>query len=160
MEQHVNKAVLAASGLIGLCTAIAGRYVILIVLVAVAISLDVVSGLIRCAATGEPITSKRGAQGFWKKMILLFAMAFAFFLDVSIPTILEVVSIKLPVDRSLLFGSVVGVYIILNESISIAENIYKANNKSLPKWIKKLLTGAKKEIDEIDKKEGVDNEKK
>lgn len=160
MEQHVNKAVLAASGLIGLCTAIAGRYVILIVLVAVAISLDVVSGLIRCAATGEPITSKRGAQGFWKKMILLFAMAFAFFLDVSIPTILEVVSIKLPVDRSLLFGSVVGVYIILNESISIAENIYKANNKSLPKWIKKLLTGAKKEIDEIDKKEGVDNDKK
>lgn len=160
MEQHVNKAVLAASGLIGLCTAIAGRYVILIVLVAVAISLDVVSGLIRCAATGEPITSKRGAQGFWKKMILLFAMAFAFFLDVSIPTILEVVSIKLPVDRSLLFGSVVGVYIILNESISIAENIYKANNKSLPRWIKKLLTGAKKEIDEIDKKEGVDNDKK
>jgi len=160
MEQHVNKAVLAASGIIGLCTAIAGRYVILIVLVAVAISLDVVSGLIRCAATGEPITSKRGAQGFWKKMILLFAMAFAFFLDVSIPTILEVVSIKLPVDRSLLFGSVVGVYIILNESISIAENIYKANNKSLPKWIKKLLTGAKKEIDEIDKKEGVDSDKK
>lgn len=160
MEQHINKAVLAASGLIGLCTAIAGRYVILIVLVGVAISLDVVSGLIRCAATGEPITSKRGAQGFWKKMILLFAMAFAFFLDVSIPTILEVVSIKLPVDRSLLFGSVVGVYIILNESISIAENIYKANSKSLPKWIKKLLTGAKKEIDEIDKKEGVDNDKK
>ena len=85
---------------------------------------------------------------------MLFAMAFAFFLDISVPTVLEVVNISMPVERSLLFGSVVGVYIILNESISIAENIYRANNKSLPKWIKKLLTGAKKEIDEMDKKEG------
>ena len=160
MEFHVNKITLAASGFIGLATAIAGRYLAMIILVAVAISLDVISGLIRCAATGEPITSKRGTQGFWKKMILLFAMAFAFFLDISVPTVLEVVNISMPMERSLLFGSVVGVYIILNESISIAENIYKANNKSLPRWIKKLLTGAKKEIDDMDKKEGTENGKK
>ena len=51
----------------------------------------------------------------------------------------------------LLFGSIVGVYIILNESISITENILKANKQSVPKWLKKLLTGAKGKIDEMDK---------
>lgn len=144
-----NKVLMALSALLGLIGSIAQEYVVLIILVAVVIALDVISGLIRAAATGEPITSKKGTQGFWKKMILLFSMAFAFFLDIAIPLVLNVVSIKLPFDQSLLFGSIVGVYIILNESISIVENIYKTNRKALPKWLKRLLTGAR---DEIDKK--------
>lgn len=144
-----NKVLMALSALLGLIGSIAQEYVVLIILVAVVIALDVISGLIRAAATGEPITSKKGTQGFWKKMILLFSMAFAFFLDIAIPLVLNVVSIKLPFEQSLLFGSIVGVYIILNESISIVENIYKTNRKALPKWLKRLLTGAR---DEIDKK--------
>lgn len=144
-----NKVLVALSALLGLIGSIAQEYVVLIILVAVVIALDVISGLIRAAATGEPITSKKGTQGFWKKMILLFSMAFAFFLDIAIPLVLNVVSIKLPFEQSLLFGSIVGVYIILNESISIVENIYKTNRKALPKWLKRLLTGAR---DEIDKK--------
>lgn len=144
-----NKVLMALSALLGLIGSISQEYVVLIILVAVVIALDVISGLIRAAATGEPITSKKGTQGFWKKMILLFSMAFAFFLDIAIPLVLNVVSIKLPFEQSLLFGSIVGVYIILNESISIVENIYKTNRKALPKWLKRLLTGAR---DEIDKK--------
>lgn len=143
----MNKYVIAASAIIGAVASISEKYFILIILVAVAIVLDVVSGLIRAAATGEPISSEKGTKGFWKKMTLLFAMAFAFFLDVATPYLLEVVSITIP--KSLLFGSIVGVYIILNESISIAENIYKANRMSLPKWIKALLKGAKGKIDDM-----------
>ena len=146
--EHVNKTLLAISGAVGLIATMAEQYIILIILVAVAICLDIIAGLIRSVATGVPITSARGTKGFWKKMILLFSMAFAFFLDLAFPLLLDVVNIKLPFERSLLFGSIVGVYIILNESISIAENIMKTNNKSLPKWIKKILTGAKQEIDE------------
>ena len=146
--EHINKTLLAISGAVGLIATMAEQYIILIILVAVAICLDIIAGLIRSVATGVPITSARGTKGFWKKMILLFSMAFAFFLDLAFPLLLDVVNIKLPFERSLLFGSIVGVYIILNESISIAENIMKTNNKSLPKWIKKILTGAKQEIDE------------
>ncbi len=146
--EHVNKTLLAISGAVGLVATMAEQYIVLIILVAVAICLDIIAGLIRSVATGVPITSARGTKGFWKKMILLFSMAFAFFLDLAFPLLLDVVNIKLPFERSLLFGSIVGVYIILNESISIAENIMKTNNKSLPKWIKKILTGAKQEIDE------------
>lgn len=147
---NTNKYVLGAAAVLGIIGTMAEEYLLLLVLVAVAIVLDVISGLIKAVATGDPITSEKGTRGFWRKMILLFSMAFAFFLDVAIPALLEVVNIKPPFEKTLLFGSVVGVYIILNESISIAENIYKTNRRALPKWLKKLLTGAR---DEIDKKE-------
>ena len=156
MKEHINTMLLPASAIVGLFTTAASEYLPLIILVAVAIALDVASGLIRAAATGEAITSKKGTRGFWKKMILLFSMAFAFFLDIATPVLLEIVNIKLPFEKTLLFGSIVCVYIVLNESISIAENIIKTNNKALPKWLKKLLQGAK---DEIDKKEVSNNDK-
>lgn len=150
----MNRYLLGAAALLGSVATIAEQYAALIILVAIAISLDVISGLIRAVATGEPITSEKGTKGFWKKITLLFSMLFAFFLDLAVPYILNVVSISIP--KMLLFGSIVGVYIILNESISIIENILKANKHSVPKWLKKLLTGAKGKIDEMDK----DGEKK
>lgn len=150
----MNKYLLAFSAIGGTIAVIAEQYVVLIILVAVAICLDVISGLIKSLALGIPISSEKGTKGFWKKMALLFSMAFAFFLDFSLPYILSVVHIQIP--GSLLFGSIVGVYIILNESISITENIYKTNKKSLPKWLKKILTGARDEID----KGGEENAKK
>ena len=143
----MNRYLFGASALLGLAATIAEQYIILIILVAAAIVMDVISGLLRAVATGEPITSEKGTKGFWKKMTLLFAMGFSFFLDLAVPYMLGVVNINVP--KTLLFGSIVGVYIILNESISICENIYKANKQSLPKWLKKLLSGAKGKIDEM-----------
>lgn len=144
----MNKYVLGASAILGTIATLAEQYVILIILVAAAIVLDVITGLVKCFAIGEKLSSDKGTRGFWKKIMLLVSLLFAFFLDVSIPTILEVVSIKLPFEKSLLFGSIVGVYIILNESISICENILKANKMALPRWLKKLFQDAKKDMDE------------
>lgn len=153
----MNKYVLGASAILGTIATLAEQYVILIILVAAAIVLDVITGLVKCFAIGEKLSSDKGTRGFWKKIMLLVSLLFAFFLDVSIPTILEVVSIKLPFEKSLLFGSIVGVYIILNESISICENILKANKMALPRWLKKLFQDAKKDMDEGGQKNGNDN---
>lgn len=144
----MNRYLLGASALLGTLATLAEQYTVLIVLVAAAIVLDVITGLIRCGATGEKLSSEKGTKGFWKKIMLMASLLFAFFLDVSIPTILGVVNVTLPFQKSLLFGSIVGVYIILNESISICENILKANKMALPKWLKKLFQDAKKEVDE------------
>lgn len=144
----MNRYLLGASALLGTLATLAEQYTILIVLVAAAIVLDVITGLIRCGATGEKLSSEKGTKGFWKKIMLMASLLFAFFLDVSIPTILGVVNVTLPFQKSLLFGSIVGVYIILNESISICENILKANKMALPKWLKKLFQDAKKEVDD------------
>lgn len=153
----MNKYVLGASAILGTIATLAEQYVVLIILVAAAIVLDVITGLVKCFAIGEKLSSDKGTRGFWKKIMLLVSLLFAFFLDVSIPTILEVVSIKLPFEKSLLFGSIVGVYIILNESISICENILKANKMALPRWLKKLFQDAKKDIDEGGQKNGDNN---
>lgn len=153
----MNRYVLGASAIIGTIATLAEAYIVLVILVAAAICLDVITGLIRCFATGEKLSSAKGTKGFWKKIMLLAAMLFAFFLDVALPSIMEVVKIQMPFDKTLLFGSIVGVYIILNESISICENILKANKMALPKWLKKLFQDAKKDIDEGGKENGSDN---
>lgn len=153
----MNKYVLGASVIVGTMATLAEAYVVLIILVAAAIVLDVITGLVKCFATGEKLSSEKGQKGFWKKIMLLVSLLFAFFLDVSLPAIMEVVKIQTPFEKSLLFGSIVGVYIILNESISICENIIKANKMALPKWLKKLFQDAKKEIDEGGQNNGSNN---
>ena len=153
----MNRYVLGASAIIGTIATLAEAYIVLVILVAAAICLDVITGLIRCFATGEKLSSAKGTKGFWKKIMLLAAMLFAFFLDVALPSIMEVVKIQVPFGKTLLFGSIVGVYIILNESISICENILKANKMALPKWLKKLFQDAKKDIDEGGQDNGSDN---
>lgn len=153
----MNRYILGVSAILGTVATLLEAYVVLVILVACAIVLDVFTGLVKCFATGEKLSSEKGQKGFWKKIMLLMALLFAFFLDVSIPAVMEVVKIQMPFDKSLLFGSIVGVYIILNESISICENIIKANRMALPKWLKKLFQDAKKEIDEGGQKDGSNN---
>ena len=153
----MNRYVLGASAIIGTIATLAEAYMVLVILVAAAICLDVITGLIKCFATGEKLSSAKGTKGFWKKIMLLAAMLFAFFLDLALPSIMEVVKIEMPFGKTLLFGSIVGVYIILNESISICENILKANSMALPKWLKKLFQDAKKDIDEGGQDNGSDN---
>lgn len=153
----MNRYILSASAILGTVATLLEAYVVLVILVACAIVLDVITGLVKCFATGEKLSSEKGQKGFWKKIMLLMALLFAFFLDVSIPAVMEVVKIQMPFEKSLLFGSIVGVYIILNESISICENIIKANRMALPKWLKKLFQDAKKEIDEGGKENGSNN---
>ena len=153
----MNRYILSVSAILGTVATLLEAYVVLVILVACAIVLDVITGLVKCFATGEKLSSEKGQKGFWKKIMLLMALLFAFFLDVSIPAVMEVVKINTPFEKSLLFGSIVGVYIILNESISICENIIKANRMALPKWLKKLFQDAKKEIDEGGQKDGSNN---
>lgn len=153
----MNRYILSVSAILGTVATLLEAYVVLVILVACAIVLDVITGLVKCFATGEKLSSEKGQKGFWKKIMLLMALLFAFFLDVSIPAVMEVVKIQMPFEKSLLFGSIVGVYIILNESISICENIIKANRMALPKWLKKLFQDAKKEIDEGGKENGSNN---
>lgn len=116
------------------------------------IVLDVITGLIKAKATGTPISSKKGIVGFWKKMALIAALAFGIFLDVFIPIMLGVVAVELPF--ALPIGTVVGCYIVLNEAISIFENINEAAPTALPKWIKKMLDGAKNTVNSGGDKNG------
>jgi toxin secretion/phage lysis holin len=128
------------------------QYGLILLFVAMVICLDVITGLVKAKATGEAISSQKGTRGFWKKVALFVGLCFGFFLDYFIPFMLGTIGITLPVNGAI-FGMIIGCYIVINESISIAENLYLTNPDILPKWIKNMLISAKDQVDNIDKKE-------
>lgn len=131
------------------------QYGILILLVAVAIVFDLVTGLIKTKVSDEDHwSSQKCSKGLYKKLALLVAMFFGFFLDWFIPYALVYINIEMPF--SMPFSMIISFYIILNESISICENLYAANPESIPKWIVNLLTNTKEKLgnDDSNKIEG------
>ena len=63
---------------------------------------------------------------------------------------------EIPFD--LPFGMMICIYIVLNEAISICENLYAANPSTMPGWIVKLLMSAKEEVDKKVDDNGNSNE--
>ena len=147
MNVNIVKWIIAAVS--GIAASFWGVYGPVFICVLCAIVLDVVTGLIKAKVTRVPITSERGTKGFWSKMALLAGLAFGIFLDAFIPIMLSVISIELPFNLPI--GTVVGCYIVLNECISIFENINESAPTALPKWIKKLLEGGKNAINDGEK---------
>ncbi|MBR5386435.1 MAG: phage holin family protein [Clostridiales bacterium] len=153
IKEHQLK--LATSLISGLVASFWGIYGPVILCVLIAICMDVISGLVASMASGEKISSQVGWIGFWKKMALLLALAFGIFMDSFIPILLGTISLELPFTMPI--GTIVGCYIVINEAISIIENINKAAPTALPKWIKKILEGAGKTIDNGGSGDGKDN---
>lgn len=136
------KAIIAIGG--GVFAAFCKSYGLIIELVAIAIVFDFTTGLIRGKIKGD-INSKKGFKGFLKKIALLLSLFFGIFLDSFIPLLLILgLNIKIPFD--LPFSLIIGSYIILNESISITENLYECGVK-LPTFIVKLLKVAGEQLD-------------
>jgi toxin secretion/phage lysis holin len=131
------------SGLIASFWSLSGA---IFICVLVAIIFDFVTGMVAALATGEKISSEVGYKGFWKKIALILALAFGIFLDVFIPIMLGIVELKLPFSMPI--GTIIGCYIVINEAISIIENINQAAPTALPQWIKKILEGAGKTIND------------
>ena len=135
--------------LIGTTASFFNQYGLVITLVIVVILLDCATGLIKAKLSGEGWESKKGITGFWKKMALLCAMSFGIFLDAFIPMAVQLgFNVTLPFNIPI--GMVVCVYIILNECISITENLYCCNKNIIPKWIANMLKLAKSSVDETD----------
>ena len=149
MEENKDKIIFSV--LVGTISSLYQQYTAILILVILAICLDVITGLIKSKVTGEAINSKKGTVGFWKKMSFLISFMFGIFMDAFVPVLLSIINIELPFNCP--FGFIIGVYIILNESISICENIYKTNSNAIPKWLKDFLVLAVKEIDDKNKKD-------
>ena len=122
------------------------QYGVLIMLVAVAIVFDLVTALIKVKASENEVwCSEKCRKGLFKKLALLVGMSFGFFMDWFIPYVLLNMHITLPF--SLPFSMIISFYIVLNEAISVCENLYAANPEIMPKWIVKLLTNIKEKIE-------------
>lgn len=134
----------------GILTVFTSKYALIIIFTTIVIAMDFVTGIIKAKATGQAISSKKGTKGFWKKIALLMALFFGFFLDYFIAFVLQNLNITLPYS-SAIFGMVIGCYIIVNELISIAENLYRVVPDIFPQWIVKMLTSTKNQINDLGK---------
>lgn len=132
----------------GAAAASFGQYGLFFTLVAAAVVLDVITGLVKVKATGEGLSSKKASRGFWKKISLFAALAFGIFLDFAASTVLLHTGVTLGSQTDMPFALIVCAYIIINEAISIAENLYLTNPDSFPPQIGKWLKVAKKEIEQ------------
>ena len=143
------------SVIMGIIAAFWGEYGLFLVLVAVAVVLDVVTGLIKAKATDEGLSSEKATKGFWRKMTLFVALGFGVFLDFAAELVISSTGITLSVGMP--FALIVSAYIIINESISIFENLYLANPDAFPKSVGRILKVAKKKIDEDGAENGTKN---
>ena len=133
------------SVIVGAVATFFGQYGLFIVLVAVAVVLDVVTGLIKAKATGEGLSSQKANKGFWKKISLFVGLLFGIFLDYAAETVLIHAGVNMKIDMP--FALIICAYIILNESISIGENLIAIDPGNMPPWVVKLLRGSKGKID-------------
>lgn len=133
------------SAVCGSVAAFFGQYGLFFGLVAVAVVLDVITGLIKCKATDEGLSSKKANRGFWRKMSLFAALFFGIFLDYAAAAVLVHAGVSLTGDTP--FALIICAYIIINEAISVAENLYLANPDSFPKWIAERLRVARERVE-------------
>lgn len=135
------------SVILGFLSSLFQEYGILTILVSSAIVFDIITGILK-AKVRHIINSNAGYKGFWKKLSLLAGLAFGFFLDFLEYYLItkgeEGLHINIPF--AIPIGMIIGIYIVLNESISICENLHECGVR-LPAFLLKALQIAKKSID-------------
>lgn len=133
------------SVVLGLVATFMEQYGVMIALVMIAILFDFATGLVKAKISGT-LSSTVGTKGFFKKIALFICLFFGFFLDYAIPYMCRSVSIDITFNTP--FGLIICFYIILNECISICENLYSCNSSIMPKWIVNILHIAKEKLED------------
>lgn len=133
------------SAIMGIVSTFTEHYGVMIVLVICAIVFDFATGIIKAKINGT-INSATSTKGLFKKVALLTCLFFGFFLDYAIPYMCSSISIELPFNTP--FGLIMCFYIVLNECISICENLYECDNSIMPKWIVNILLKAREQIED------------
>ena len=132
------------SAVCGIIAAFCEQYGLFFYLVIGAVVFDFVTGLIKAQISGEGLDSKKAHKGFWKKVSLFVALGLGVFLDFIIENLFFHIGAAMPVSAPV--TPVIACYIVINECISVAENLYLINPHSLPDFIAKWLKVANEDI--------------
>lgn len=147
MKENIIKGVLTAA--MATLMAYLGHLVIPIIILAAVMLLDYGTGIGKAWVAGD-LSSKIGVIGILKKVGYLAIVAVGMFIDWVIRVGLK----ELHIDYKLefLFAMIVIIWLILNELISILENV-AAIGVPVPKWLTKIITKLK---DHTEEKAGAD----
>lgn len=154
---NINSAKIVVTGAIAWVSAKMGiLYPILITLVAMAIT-DYLTGCSASVIDGKKLSSKEGLKGILKKLGYFVAVAVGVCIDWLIVTVSAQIGIDIPVKA--LFGILISVWLILNELLSIVENLNRMDIR-LPSFLKKTITLLIGKVEQQGDITGTENETK
>ena len=115
-----------------------------IIILIVAMIIDYVTGMMSAWLNSE-LSSKKGIKGIVKKVSYLALVAVAMIVDWLIFQGLQQINVDL--NYSVFFAVLVTVWLIINELISVLENLSRMG-VPIPNFLKKLIDGLKNTVDE------------
>lgn len=121
---------------------------LLIVLLAVMV-LDYITGMVKAGVSGT-LNSTRGWQGLLKKVMYAVTVAVAVVADYLLYCGGNKIGIQM--TASAYFGTLVSLWLIINEAISITENLSEIG-VPMPGFLGKILQRVKNSVDEKGEKE-------
>ncbi len=133
---------------VGLGTALApfSNITVILILTLTAIMFDWVTGVTAAAMNGE-LESRIGIAGIFKKVQYIFTVVVAVILDILIAQGLPVIGVEEDFFGGILITSIVCVWMILNELISILENLDRGG-VPLPDFLGDIIKKIKDKMDQ------------
>lgn len=115
-----------------------------IIILIIAMIIDYVTGMMSAWLNAE-LSSKKGIRGIVKKISYLALVAVAMIVDWLICCGLQ--QINVDIKYSVFFAVLVAVWLIINELISVLENLSRMG-VPIPNFLKKLINRLKNTVDE------------
>lgn len=115
-----------------------------IIILIVAMIIDYITGMLSAWLNAE-LSSKKGIKGIVKKISYLALVAVAMIVDWLIFQGLQQINVDL--HYSVFFAVLVTVWLIINELISVLENLSRMS-VPIPNFLKKLIDRLKNTVDE------------
>ena len=115
-----------------------------IIILIIAMIIDYVTGMLSAWLNSE-LSSKKGIKGIVKKVSYLALVAVAMIVDWLICCGLQQINVN--IKYSVFFAVLVAVWLIINELISVLENLAKMG-VPIPNFLKKLINRLKNTVDE------------
>ena len=147
IEGKTVQAAFAAA--ISAATCYLGIVAVPIVVLLIAMIIDYVTGMMSAWLNSE-LSSKKGIKGIVKKISYLALVAVAMIVDWLIFQVLQQINVDL--HYSVFFAVLVTVWLIINELISVLENLSRMG-VPIPNFLKKIIDRLKNTVDESERED-------
>lgn len=134
-----NKSKILTTGILGGLSAKLGILVPILMLLIFAMIIDYATGMLAAKYEGV-IQSRRGMWGIVKKLLYGVAVAVALMVDWTIVNVAGALGIVIPI--TVFFSVIVAIWFVINECISILENLIKMEVE-LPDFLQKIAINFK-----------------
>ncbi|WP_297637258.1 phage holin family protein [uncultured Clostridium sp.] len=134
-----NKSKILTTGILGGLSAKLGILVPILMLLIFAMIIDYTTGMLAAKYEGV-IQSRRGMWGIVKKLLYGVAVAVALMVDWTIVNVAGALGIVIPI--TVFFSVIVAIWFVINECISILENLIKMEVE-LPDFLQKIAINFK-----------------